>query len=92
MPVRFSVSHLQATLVVSGRRRRLITFGSFVWLEKLLQRLLDDRRPTVELIKNEGGKVAELAESVDKEKVAKEIESLGQRWDALLKKAENRSV
>ncbi|KAM7408864.1 hypothetical protein PAMA_002539 [Pampus argenteus] len=58
--------------------------------QKLLQRLLDDRRPTVELIKKEGGKVAELAESVDKEKVAKEIECLGQRWDSLLKKAENR--
>ncbi|XP_075874847.1 dystonin isoform X6 [Nelusetta ayraudi] len=58
--------------------------------QKLLQRLLDDRRPTVELIKKEGGKVAELAESVDKEKVAKEIQCLGQRWDALLKKAENR--
>ncbi|XP_056148223.1 dystonin [Lampris incognitus] len=58
--------------------------------QKLLQRLLDDRKPTVELIKKEGGKVAELAESVDKEKVAKEIESLGQRWDTILKKAENR--
>uniref|UniRef100_H3DGM7 Dystonin n=1 Tax=Tetraodon nigroviridis TaxID=99883 RepID=H3DGM7_TETNG len=58
--------------------------------QKLLQRLLDDRKPTVELIKKEGGKVAELTESVDKEKVAKEIECLGQRWDALLKKAENR--
>uniref|UniRef100_A0A4W5L9A8 Dystonin n=1 Tax=Hucho hucho TaxID=62062 RepID=A0A4W5L9A8_9TELE len=57
----------------------------------LLQRLLDDRRPTVELIKKEGGKVAELgAEFVEKEKVGKEIECLGQRWDALLKKAENR--
>lgn len=44
----------------------------------------------MELIKKEGGKVAELTESVDKEKVAKEIECLGQRWDALLKKAENR--
>ncbi|XP_054655058.1 dystonin isoform X8 [Dunckerocampus dactyliophorus] len=59
--------------------------------QKLLQRLLDDRKPTVELIKKEGGKVAELAESVDKEKVANEIESLGQRWDTLLKKAENRN-
>ncbi|XP_026209863.1 dystonin isoform X2 [Anabas testudineus] len=58
--------------------------------QKLLQRLLDDRKPTVELIKKEGGKVAELAEAVDKEKVSKEIECLGQRWDALLKKAENR--
>ncbi|KAF7667067.1 hypothetical protein LDENG_00080080 [Lucifuga dentata] len=58
--------------------------------QKLLQKLLDDRKPTVELIKKEGGKVAELAESVDKEKVAKEVECLGQRWDALLKKAGNR--
>uniref|UniRef100_A0A3B3U8F9 Dystonin n=1 Tax=Poecilia latipinna TaxID=48699 RepID=A0A3B3U8F9_9TELE len=59
--------------------------------QKLLQRLLDDRKPTVELIKNEGGKVAELAEAVDKEKITKEIECLGERWDNLLKKAENRS-
>ncbi|XP_029305110.1 LOW QUALITY PROTEIN: dystonin [Cottoperca gobio] len=58
--------------------------------QKLLQRLLNDRKPTVELIKKEGEKVAELAELVDKEKVAKEIEGLGQRWDSLLKKAENR--
>ncbi|KAM4729954.1 dystonin isoform 3-T3 [Anableps anableps] len=58
--------------------------------QKLLQRLLDDRKPTVELIKNEGGKVAELAEAVDKEKITKEIECLGERWDNLLKKAENR--
>ncbi|XP_077586323.1 dystonin isoform X14 [Stigmatopora nigra] len=58
--------------------------------QKLLQRLLDDRKPTVELIKNEGGKVVELAESEDKEKVAKAVRSLGQRWDTLLKKAENR--
>ncbi|XP_034057777.1 dystonin isoform X10 [Gymnodraco acuticeps] len=58
--------------------------------QKLLQRLLDDRKPTVELIKKEGEKVAQLAESVDKEKVGKEIECLAQRWDSLLKKAENR--
>ncbi|XP_030234357.1 dystonin isoform X13 [Gadus morhua] len=58
--------------------------------QKLLQRLLDDRKPTVELIKKEGGKVAELAESVDRDKVAREMEGLGQRWDTLLKKAENR--
>lgn len=46
----------------------------------------------MELIKKEGERVAELAESVDRDKVAKEIECLGQRWDTLLKKAENRSV
>ncbi|XP_042592002.1 dystonin isoform X20 [Cyprinus carpio] len=58
--------------------------------QKLLQRLLDDRRATVELIKMEGRKVTDLADAVDKEKIAREIECLGQRWDDLLKKAENR--
>ncbi|XP_048863754.1 dystonin isoform X8 [Brienomyrus brachyistius] len=58
--------------------------------QKLLQRLLDDRKPTVELIKKEGAKVSELAEPADKEKILREIESLGQRWDSLLKKAESR--
>ncbi|XP_060727867.1 dystonin isoform X10 [Tachysurus vachellii] len=58
--------------------------------QRLLQKLLDDRRPTVELIKKEGGKVLEMADSVDKEKIGKEIDSLGKRWDALLKKAETR--
>ncbi|XP_066552919.1 dystonin isoform X4 [Amia ocellicauda] len=58
--------------------------------QKLLQRLLDEHKPTVELIKNEGGKMSELAEPADKEKIVKEIVSLGQRWDNLLKKAEDR--
>ncbi|KAM9476468.1 dystonin isoform 4-T4 [Clarias gariepinus] len=58
--------------------------------QRLLQKLLDDRKPTVELIKKEGGKVLEMADSVDKEKIGKEIDSLGKRWDALLKKAERR--
>ncbi|XDV50937.1 hypothetical protein PO909_019905 [Leuciscus waleckii] len=58
--------------------------------QKLLQRLLDDRRATVELIKTEGRKMTDLADTVDKEKIAREIECLGQRWDVLLKKAENR--
>ncbi|XP_062851947.1 dystonin isoform X3 [Trichomycterus rosablanca] len=60
--------------------------------QRLLQRLLDDRRPTVELIKTEGGKLSELADSnsVDKQKIGRDIEVLGQRWDTLLKKAENR--
>ncbi|KAI5611574.1 dystonin [Silurus asotus] len=58
--------------------------------QRLLQKLLDDRRPTVELIKKEGAKVIEMADSVDKEKIGKEIDILGKRWDALLKKAENR--
>lgn len=61
-----------------------------LWFNQLLQKLLDDRRPTVELIKKEGEKVLEMADSVDKEKIGKEIDSLGKKWDALLKKAESR--
>ncbi len=44
----------------------------------------------MELIKTEGRKVTDLADTVDKEKIAREIECLGQRWGDLLKKAENR--
>lgn len=44
----------------------------------------------MELIKKEAGKVAELAETEDKEKISREVEGLGQRWDGLLKKAESR--
>lgn len=61
-------------------------------MRQLLQRLLDDRRPTVELIKKEGGKMSELAEPADREKIVGEISGLGQRWDTLLRKAETRSV
>lgn len=61
-------------------------------LLQLLQRLLDDRRPTVELIKTEGQKLSELADSnsVEKQKIGRDIQNLGQRWDALLKNAESR--
>lgn len=62
----------------------------FPWFNQLLQKLLDDRRPTMELIKKEGEKVLEMADSVDKEKIGKEIDSLGKRWDDLLKKAKSR--
>ncbi|KAI1894736.1 hypothetical protein AGOR_G00118820 [Albula goreensis] len=58
--------------------------------QKLLQRLLDDRKPTVELIKKEGGKMSELAEPADRDKIVREIDNLGQRWDTLLRKAETR--
>ncbi|XP_025033490.1 dystonin isoform X3 [Python bivittatus] len=58
--------------------------------QKLLQRLLDDRRPTVELIKREGEKIAESAEPADKEKILKQLSLLDSRWAALLDKAETR--
>nr|XP_060608762.1 dystonin isoform X21 [Anolis sagrei ordinatus] len=59
--------------------------------QKLLQRLLDDRKPTVELIKREGEKIAESAEPADKEKILKQLSLLDSRWDALLDKAKRRN-
>ncbi|NXD67936.1 DYST protein, partial [Eolophus roseicapillus] len=58
--------------------------------QKLLQRLLDDRKPTVEVIKREGEKIAESAEPADKVKILKQLSFLDSRWDALLSKAETR--
>ncbi|XP_068793519.1 dystonin isoform X12 [Struthio camelus] len=59
--------------------------------QKLLQRLLDDRKPTVEVIKREGEKIAESAEPADKMKILKQLSFLDSRWDALLSKAETRN-
>lgn len=52
--------------------------------------MLDDRKPTVELIKREGEKIAESAEPADKEKILKQLSLLDSRWAALLDKAEMR--
>ncbi|NXO59739.1 DYST protein, partial [Aramus guarauna] len=59
--------------------------------QKLLQRLLDDRRPTIEVIKREGEKIAESAEPADRVKILKQLSFLDSRWDALLSKAEARN-
>ncbi|XP_005153246.2 dystonin isoform X4 [Melopsittacus undulatus] len=59
--------------------------------QKLLQRLLDDRKPTIEVIKREGEKIAESAEPADKVKILKQLSFLDSRWDALLSKAETRN-
>ncbi|NXD20621.1 DYST protein, partial [Spelaeornis formosus] len=59
--------------------------------EILLQRLLDDRKPTVEAIKREGEKIAESAEPADRVKILKQLSFLDSRWDALLSKAETRN-
>nr|XP_014343669.1 PREDICTED: microtubule-actin cross-linking factor 1 [Latimeria chalumnae] len=55
--------------------------------QKLLQRLLDDRKATVEIIRAEGGRIAQSAEPADQEKICKQLQSLSERWDALLGKA-----
>ncbi|CDQ72770.1 unnamed protein product [Oncorhynchus mykiss] len=58
--------------------------------QKLLQRLLDDRRATVQMIQGEGERIAATAETQDKDKIQKQLESLGVRWDELLEKARAR--
>ncbi|XP_072561823.1 microtubule-actin cross-linking factor 1 isoform X14 [Paramormyrops kingsleyae] len=55
--------------------------------QKLLQRLLDDRRGTVEMIQAEGERIAATAEPHDQDKIRKQLESLGERWSRLLDKA-----
>ncbi|XP_038613930.1 microtubule-actin cross-linking factor 1 isoform X2 [Tachyglossus aculeatus] len=55
--------------------------------QKLLQRLLDDRKATVEMIQAEGGRIAQAAEPVDQEKIVGQLESLEGRWAGLLHKA-----
>ncbi|XP_070217494.1 dystonin isoform X17 [Bos mutus] len=59
--------------------------------QKLLQRLLDDRKSTVEVIKREGEKIAATAEPLDKVKILKQLSLLDSRWEALLSKAETRN-
>ncbi|XP_060708162.1 dystonin isoform X12 [Hemiscyllium ocellatum] len=58
--------------------------------QKLLQHLLDDRKPTVEMIKREGEKIAGLADSSDREKTLNQLQGLSRRWNSLLTKAEDR--
>ncbi|XP_053563264.1 microtubule-actin cross-linking factor 1 isoform X5 [Bombina bombina] len=58
--------------------------------QKLLQRLLDDRRATVEMIQAEGPRIAEGAEPGDREKINRQLEILEERWSSLLHKAQSR--
>uniref|UniRef100_A0A8C8SYV6 Microtubule actin crosslinking factor 1 n=1 Tax=Pelusios castaneus TaxID=367368 RepID=A0A8C8SYV6_9SAUR len=55
--------------------------------QKLLQRLLDDRKATVEMIQAEGGRIAQSAEPTDREKIVSQLGSLENRWTGLLGKA-----
>ncbi|XP_008298970.1 microtubule-actin cross-linking factor 1, partial [Stegastes partitus] len=58
--------------------------------QKLLQRLLDDRRPTVEMIRAEGERIATTADTQDREKIQTQLQSLAERWTDLLDKAGGR--
>lgn len=67
-----------------------LLFSHLLFFPKLLQRLLDDRKSTVEVIKREGEKIAATAEPPDKVKILKQLSLLDSRWEALLSKAEAR--
>uniref|UniRef100_A0A8C5CUT3 Microtubule actin crosslinking factor 1 n=1 Tax=Gadus morhua TaxID=8049 RepID=A0A8C5CUT3_GADMO len=58
--------------------------------QKLLQRLLDDRRPTVQMIQAEGERIAATADAQDRDKIQSQLQSLGERWTELLDKASGR--
>nr|XP_033493655.1 microtubule-actin cross-linking factor 1 isoform X18 [Epinephelus lanceolatus] len=58
--------------------------------QKLLQRLLDDRRPTVEMIRAEGERIAATADTQDREKIQTQLQSLAERWTDLMDKASGR--
>lgn len=57
---------------------------------KLLQRLLEDRKSTVEAIKREGEKIAASAEPADRVKLSRQLSLLDSRWEMLLSRAEAR--
>jgi hypothetical protein len=56
-------------------------------MPQLLQRLLDDRKATVDMLQAEGGRIAQSAELADREKITGQLESLERRWTDLLSKA-----
>uniref|UniRef100_A0A670ZXC2 Microtubule actin crosslinking factor 1 n=1 Tax=Pseudonaja textilis TaxID=8673 RepID=A0A670ZXC2_PSETE len=58
--------------------------------QKLLQRLLDDRKATVDMIQAEGDRIARSAEPADREKIVGQLTSLGSHWASLLSKASAR--
>ena len=61
----------------------------FLFLQ-LLQRLLDDRRPTVEMIRAEGARIADTADTQDRDKIQTQLQCLAERWTDLLDKASGR--
>ncbi|XP_023671105.2 microtubule-actin cross-linking factor 1, isoforms 6/7 isoform X1 [Paramormyrops kingsleyae] len=58
--------------------------------QKLLQRLLEDRRPSVESMVKQGPQLAKAFQSAGRESAASQICSLQEKWKALLQHAESR--
>lgn len=60
-------------------------------LLQLLQRLLEDRKPSMETMMSEGPLLAEGIEGEEGEKTRQKLSDLQLKWDALRQSAENRS-
>ncbi|XP_039595753.1 microtubule-actin cross-linking factor 1, isoforms 1/2/3/5 isoform X3 [Polypterus senegalus] len=58
--------------------------------QKLLQRLLDDHKLSVEMISAEGQRIAQSTEPFDQEKICRQLQTLSERWSAVISKANNR--
>ncbi|XP_051792278.1 microtubule-actin cross-linking factor 1, isoforms 1/2/3/4/5 isoform X7 [Erpetoichthys calabaricus] len=58
--------------------------------QKLLQRLLDDHKLSVEMISAEGQRIAQSTEPFDQEKICGQLQNLSERWSAVISKANNR--
>jgi len=73
-------------------------FGNILFVKKiflvlqLLQRLLDDRRPSIETMMQEGPRLAEGLQGNDSETTKVQLSQLKLKWEALLEGANSRSV
>lgn len=81
------LSDILYTLLFIVNEAEFVLYYRFL---QLLQRLLDDRRGTVEMIRAEGERIAATAETQDREKIQRQLRSLGERWTDLLEKANAR--
>lgn len=82
-----NLSDVLQTLFYTGNETEFVLRCSSL---QLLQRLLDDRRGTVEMIRAEGERIAATAETQDREKIQRQLRSLGEQWADLLEKANAR--
>ncbi|XP_035657737.1 microtubule-actin cross-linking factor 1-like [Branchiostoma floridae] len=58
--------------------------------QKLLKRLVDDKKPTVDSLKQEAEQLSSIADPADREKIQQQLTDLFQRWDALTTNAADR--
>ncbi|KAI8481243.1 hypothetical protein Bbelb_410460 [Branchiostoma belcheri] len=58
--------------------------------QKLLKRLVDDKKPTVDSLKQEAEQLSSIADPADRQKIQQQLADLFQRWDALTTNAADR--